>query len=195
MGECLTAGRSTQQDGVGSSGCPQCELIQSDALSASGDNTLASILSEGDGTNAHLGAFKHTDIIGDLSNDNGSLIRLIRHVFGKTVESNGRCVGFGHVQTLGDGGAEFGVRSAGEEFVEFDQETRVGILCLDHLHGGFVAGTAAASFEVDSHGELVFLTWERGGEKRQTVSRLLICSSMKERNHTESPGLQQRERS
>ena len=117
VGEGLAAGGSTQQDSVGSSGSPQGKLIKGDALASGGDDALAGILGEGEGADAHLGAFEHTNIIGDLANDDGDLAVLVGHVLGETVEANGRGVDLGHVQTLGNGGAELGVRSAGEEFV------------------------------------------------------------------------------
>lgn len=70
------------------------------------------------------------------------------------MEAEGGRVDLGHVQTFGHGGAEFGVGSAGEEFVEFDEETIVGVLGFDDLHGGLVAAAAASGFEIDTHDEL-----------------------------------------
>lgn len=113
----LATGRSAQQDSVGTRGCPQGELVEGEALSTSCDDTLASILSEGKSADTHLGAFEHTDIIGDLTNNYSDLAVLVGHVLGKTMEANRRRVDLGHVQTLGNGGAELGVCSAGEEFV------------------------------------------------------------------------------
>lgn len=147
----LTASRSTQQDGVGSSGCPQCKLIESDALSSGSNDALACILGEGEGADAHLGAFKHTNIISDLSDNDGNLAILVGHVLGKTVEPNWRRVDLGHVQTLGNGGAEFGVCSAREEFVQLDEETVVGVLRLDDFRRRLVATTASSGFKIDSH--------------------------------------------
>ena len=148
----LTALGSTEQDSVGSSGCPQGKLIESDALSTSGDDTLAGILGERKGADAHLRALHHTDIISDLSNDNGDLAILVGHVLGKTVEANRRGVDLRHVQTLGDGGAESGVGTTSEELIKLDKKTVVGVLRLDHLHRRLVAGTAASCLKIDSHG-------------------------------------------
>lgn len=130
----LTVLRSTEQDSVGSSWCPQGKLIESDALSTSGDDTLAGILGERKGADAHLGALHHTDIISDLSDDNGNLSVLVGHVLGKTVEANGWGVDLRHVQTLGDSGAESGVGTTSEELIKLDEKTVVGVLRLDHLH-------------------------------------------------------------
>ena len=148
----LTALRSTEQNGVRSSGCPQSKLIESNALSTSGDDTLAGILGERKGADAHLGDLEHTDIIGDLSNDDSNLPILVGHVLGKTVEANGWGVDLGHVQTLGDSGAESGVGTTSEELVKLDEKTVVGVLRLDHLHRRLVAGTAASCLKIDSHG-------------------------------------------
>lgn len=148
----LTAFRSTKQHGVGSSGCPQGKLIEGNALSTSGDDALASILGERKCADAHLGAFKHTDIIGDLSNNNGNLSILVGHVLGKTVKANGWGVDLGHVQTLSDGGAESGVGTTSEELVKLDEKTVVGVLRLDNFHRRLVAGTAASCLKIDSHG-------------------------------------------
>ena len=148
----LTASRSSEQDSVGSGGCPQGKLIESDALSASGDDALAGILGERKGADAHLGALKHTDIISDLSNDYSNLSVLVGHVLGKTVKANRRSVDLGHMQALGDGGAESGVSTTGEELVKLDEKTVVGVLCLDNLHRRSVAGTAASCLKIDSHG-------------------------------------------
>lgn len=153
----LTTGGSTQQDGVRSSGCPQGELIKGDALSSRGDDALAGILGEGKGAYAHLGAFEHTNIVGDLANDDGDLAVLVGHVLGETVEAERRGVDLRHVQTLGYGSTEFGVRSAGEEFVQLDEETVVGVLGLDDFHRRLVAATASSGFQVDSHVYLVCL--------------------------------------
>ena len=148
----LTAFRSTEQHGVGSSGCPQGKLIEGDALSTGGDDALAGILGERKSTNTHLGALHHTDIIGDLSNDDGNLSILVGHVLGKTVKAKGWGVDLGHVQTLGDSGAESGVGTTSEELIKLDEKTVVGVLCLDHLGRRLVAGTAASCFKINSHG-------------------------------------------
>jgi hypothetical protein len=146
-----TALRSTEQDSVGSGRCSQGKLVECDALTTGGNDALTGILSEGDGTDAHLGAFKHANIIGDFANNDSNLALFLRHVFGKAVEAHGRSVHLRHVQTLGDGSAKFRFRSAGEEFVKLNEEASVGILCLDDFHRRLVARSAAAGFQIDTH--------------------------------------------
>lgn len=153
VGQGGTALGTTEQDSVGSSGCPQGELIKSDALSTGGDNTLACILSERKGAHTQLGAFEHANIIGDLSNDDGGLVGLLSHVFGDTVEADGGSIDARHVKTLGNGRAECGVSTAGKEFVQFDKKTVVGILGLDNLIRGLVTATTASGFKINSHGD------------------------------------------
>lgn len=112
-----TALGSTEQDSVGSGGCSQSELIQCDAFTAGRHDALSGILGEGDGADAHLGAFEHADIIGNLADDDGNLSLFLRHVLGKTVETHGGSIHLRHVQTFGDGGAKLRLRSAGKELV------------------------------------------------------------------------------
>jgi len=154
VGKGSTASRSTEQHGVGSGGCPQGQLVEGDALSSGGNDALAGVLGEGEGAHGHLGAFEHADIISDLSNNNGGLSLLLGHVLGKTVQAHWGGVDLGHVKALGDGGAELGVSSAGEELVKLDEKPGVRVLRLDGLHGRLVAGTAATCFKIDTHVEL-----------------------------------------
>lgn len=61
-----------QQNGVGTSGCAECKLIQSQGLTASGNDALLGGLGEPQGGNGDLGEDGKTDVIGDgtdLDND------------------------------------------------------------------------------------------------------------------------------
>jgi len=149
----ITALGSTEEDSVGTLGGTEGELIKSKALSASGENALAGSGGETGGAYRHLGALKHTDIIGDLADDDSGLAFLLGHELGKTVESHGGGVDLGHVQALGDGGAEVGVRTAGEKLVELDAKTGVGVSGLDGLGRGTVSDATASGFKIDTHDE------------------------------------------
>lgn len=133
-GQGSTALRTTEQHSVGSSRRPQGELIEGDAFTPSSNNALACILSEGESADTHLGTFKHAHIVGDLSNHDSDLTLLLGHVLGKTVQAKRGCVHLGHMKTLSDSGAEFGVRTARKEFVELNKETCVRVLRLDDPH-------------------------------------------------------------
>jgi hypothetical protein len=142
---------TAEKDSVGALGSTECKLVKSDALSSGSQDTLSSILGKSERTDRHLGAFKHTDIVSNLSNNNGSLAILLRHVLSKTVKTHRRLVNLTHVQTLQYGGAESGLRSASEELVQLDQELGVRILALELLHGALVPHAASAGFQIDTH--------------------------------------------
>ena len=69
---------ATEQDGVGSSGCPKSELIESQGLATSLENTLLGRLSEAKGCDGQLGDLKQADVIGDSSNDDDGFRLTIR---------------------------------------------------------------------------------------------------------------------
>jgi hypothetical protein len=147
----ITSSGSTEKDSVGALGSTECELIKSDALSTGSNDTLSSILGKSKSADRHLRAFNHTDIVGDLSNNHGSLTILLTHVLRKTVETHRRLVDLTHVQTLQDGSTESRVRSASEELVELHQKLGVRVLTLELLHGALVPHAASASFQIDTH--------------------------------------------
>jgi hypothetical protein len=97
---------STEQDSVGSSRSTKCELIESETLSSSSNDTLACVLGEIESTYGKLRNFHHADIISNLSDNNSNLSILVTHVFAKTVKSNGWLVDLGHVKTLDNGSTE-----------------------------------------------------------------------------------------
>lgn len=146
VGECFSRFGSSQEDRVGSFGCPQGELVERDAFSSGRDNSLACVFGESECANGQLGTLGHAHIVGDFSHDDGRLSVLVEHVLGKSVQSNGRLVNLGHVQTFQDGGAEFRIRSACEELVQFDQELVVRVGRFDGFHGALVPHSASTSF-------------------------------------------------
>lgn len=118
--ECLSALWSTEQNGVGTGWTPQCQLVKGQNLTSSGQNTCLGAFGERQCADGHFRTFKHTNIVGDFSNDDSNLSVLVGHVFGKTVEANWWLVDFGHVEAFDDRGAECGSGTTFEEFVEFD---------------------------------------------------------------------------
>lgn len=125
---------STEENGVGSSWGTKGELVESNALSSSGDNTLSGGLGERKSTYRQLWNLKHAHIIGNLSDDNGNLSVLVLHVLRKTVKSDRRFVDLGHMKTLYYGCAELRISTASKELVELDQQTIVRVGGLNDLH-------------------------------------------------------------
>ena len=146
-----TALGSSQQDSIAPLRRPERKLIEGDALPSSGHDPLSSRFGEGKRADGKLWALQHTNVVGDLSDDDCGLVLLVGHVFGETCEADGWGVDLGHVEAFDDGGAEGRVCTACEEFVEFDEETGVGVGGFDYLGGGFVAGAATSCFQVNSH--------------------------------------------
>jgi len=67
VGKSRTALGTTEEDSIGALGGTKGELVEGDAFSSGSNNALASIFGEGKSAHGHLRAFKHTDIVGDLS--------------------------------------------------------------------------------------------------------------------------------
>lgn len=59
---------TTEEDGVGTSGGTNSELIKSDGLTASGDDALTRTTGESEGSDGELGDLNQADVIGDSSN-------------------------------------------------------------------------------------------------------------------------------
>jgi hypothetical protein len=142
---------SAKQYGARSRWCLKSELIECQAFSTSGDNSLSGIFSETKSADRHFRALQHAHIVGYLSNENSGLSFLLRHILRKSVKTNRRLIDLTHVKALQDSCTELGLGSARQELVELDQETVVRILGLDNLHGALVPRAASTSFQIDTH--------------------------------------------
>jgi len=134
MGKSFTALGSTEENSVGSSWGTKGKLVESDALSSSGDDTLSGGLSERKSTYRQLWYLKHAYIVGYLSNNNGNLSVLVLHVLRKTVKSDRRLVDLGHMKTLYYGCAKLRISTTSKELIKLDQKTIVRVGGLDDLH-------------------------------------------------------------
>jgi len=146
-----TALGSTKEHSIASLGSPQGKLIKCEALSSSRNNSLAGGLSEAKGANSHLGAFQHTHIISDLTNNDSDLVFLIGHVLGQSVKSDWWRINLGHVKTFEHSLAEGRIRTTGKELVQFDQKSVVGVGRLNDLGRALVASAASSCFQINSH--------------------------------------------
>jgi hypothetical protein len=126
-------------------------LIKSEALSTGANDTLSCRLGESKSADRHLGAFQHTDIVSDLSDNNSGLSILVGHVFGKTVKANRGLIDLAHVKTLQYCGAKLGISSSGQKLVQLDQKTVVRVLGLDNLHGALMPRAASSGFQINTH--------------------------------------------
>ena len=71
---------STEEDGVGSGGGLEGELIKGEDLSSGLQDTGVGSAGDAEGSNGDLGDIKKTNIIGDGSDNNGDLVFLSLHV-------------------------------------------------------------------------------------------------------------------
>lgn len=161
VGKSSTALWSTEKDGVGSGWCAKCELIESEALSSSSNNTLACVLGESKSAYGKLWYLHHTNIVGYLSYDNSDLSFLVLHVVSKAVKSDRWSINSGHMKTLYNSCAELGVGTTCKELVQLDEKTVVRVCTLDYLGRGLVSSTASTCFQIDSHVCKIMLKSER----------------------------------
>ena len=96
---------ATEQDGVGTSGRTERELVQGDGLTASLQDALLGGLGEAEGSNRELGDLKQTDIVGDGSNNNDGLGIALRGAGGLLEDAGERdrgAVDLGEEKTVED---------------------------------------------------------------------------------------------
>ena len=108
-------------------------MVESETFPTGCNDTCPGTLGEREGTDGQLWSFEHTDIIGDFSNYDGDFSLFVGHVLRETVEAYRWLVDLGHVEAFDDGGAECRVGTAGEEFVEFDEEAGVWVGSFNYL--------------------------------------------------------------
>lgn len=106
---------TTQQHSVGTLGSAQGQLIQSDALTTSLDDSGSGSLGESQSSNGQLRDLQQALIISDGTNNNSGLAILAIHVSGKSGDGNRRVINSGHSQSLDNGGSELGLSTSGQE--------------------------------------------------------------------------------
>lgn len=100
------------------------ELVEGEALAASGGNASTGSLSESESGNSQLGDSEDSLIIGDGGNDNGglTLIRLLLVMLDKLGKRKRRSVHSGGNKSSEDGLVEARTGSSGEESEELQME-------------------------------------------------------------------------
>lgn len=121
----LPGGLATpQEDGVGSGGGTEGELIEGQDLTAGLEDAGAGALGEPQSAHGQLGELEETGIIGDGADDNGDLVLLALGEAGELDEGQGGLVGPAHAEPLQHDAVEVSASPAGEEPVELLPPTR-----------------------------------------------------------------------
>ena len=95
-----------EQDGVGTSGRTERELVEGDSLTTGLEDALLGGLGEAEGSDGQLGDLEETDVVGDGANNNDGLGVTVGSVGGlleDAGEGNGRAVDLGEEKAVEDG--------------------------------------------------------------------------------------------
>jgi hypothetical protein len=146
---------SLKEDGVLSLGVLESELIESDDFTTSGSNSLSSGLGDSESANSELGDLKESDVVGDGTNNNSSLVlsAISLHLSDESSKRKWGSVDAGHKQSLEDDLVEGGIGSSGQEAVSFDEEAEVDIL---GDRGASVRSSLVLAFvmsKINAHGD------------------------------------------
>jgi len=108
----------------------ESELIESDDLTTSGQDTGTGSLSDAEGADLELGDLQETNVIGDGTDDNSGLVGtcISLHLADQAGQRHWWTVDARHKETLQDDLVEVGAGAAGQEAVGLDEETKVDIL-------------------------------------------------------------------
>ena len=143
--------RTSQQHGSCAGRASKSELIESQALTTSLDNSSTSSLSKSKSTDSESRNFEQPDVIGNAPNNHSSLMLLASHVSRQTGQREGCSIDPGHPQSLGDGGSELGVGPSCEKAVELVQQLDVYVFG-DRRLARIMSNASAAGLKIDSHG-------------------------------------------
>jgi len=121
-----------QQDGVGPSWCPQCELVEGDGLSTGSDDALLGSTGEPESSDDEFWNDRETDIVGYGSNDDDDFVSgsAALNLLSDTGKGDRGTVDLREEETAEDDFVKFGISTTGEEAVKLDKEEEVGILAL-----------------------------------------------------------------
>jgi hypothetical protein len=98
---------TTEQNSVATLGGSKGKLIKGKAFTTSLCNAGSGISSEFEGTNGELWDFKKSNIVGDSSDNDGSLSILSFHVASQSRNGDWGLVKAGHTQSLGNNFSKF----------------------------------------------------------------------------------------
>jgi len=132
--ESLTSSTAaTKKNGVGASRLANCELIESETLTAGLKDACTSSVGEVQSADGHLGNVEQTSIIANSSNDDCSLLRVLMDITINTRERDDRAVGTALHQTLANLSVEGRVSATSKELVEPHKKSHVRICAVSVL--------------------------------------------------------------
>jgi len=127
---------STQEEGVGTKGRADCELVKSETFTTSVQDAGSCALSKSQSADREFGEVQEPGVICDCPNNYSNVTLAV--TFGEPfyfVERQGGSVGPAHAQPLQNNAVEGGASPTSQEFVEPHQEEEVGISALGILSG------------------------------------------------------------
>lgn len=137
---------ATEQQGVGTGGLLQGELVESLGSAASSQDTGTGSSGETQGSDVHLGNLEQTGVIGDgADNDDGLLLVAVLDVGVDAGERHGRSVHAGHEQTAQHDLVEGRVGTAYPIEIEGQQLPQVSALGVNLLDKTYGPGSGTAS--------------------------------------------------
>ena len=128
MSEGFSSSGTSQEEGVFTSWGSESELIESQALTTSSDDSLSSLFSESQSADSELGDGQESDVVGNGGDDDDGLIFSTLEVLNNSGNADGISDDSGLVESSEDGLVECRISSSGQELVESDQQLviRVG---------------------------------------------------------------------
>jgi hypothetical protein len=109
---------TTEDDGVGTSGCTESKLIEGEDFTTSLQDASSGSLGETESSNGKLGDFQKTGVISDGTDNNNGLSFLALGVANNAGDGNRGTVDAGHKKTLKNDLVEVGVSATSQEAVE-----------------------------------------------------------------------------
>jgi len=119
---------AAEENGVGSLGSKQGELVKGQALTASSSDPGTGSVREAEGADPELGGGDETRIVGDSSDKNGDLVLLALHVAHNAGNAHRGPVDARHEQTLQHHAVERAGGTAIQEPVNLDQKGQVNVV-------------------------------------------------------------------
>ena len=131
-----TVAATTHEEGVLAGGGDGGKLVEGEAFTTNGFDALAGFAGEAEGTDAELAELGETDVIKDVTDNDGDGSLglggvlpdgLASHDDSKAGEGDGGAVATALEEALVDGCVEGGLGAGGQELVELQEELDVGI--------------------------------------------------------------------
>jgi len=113
---------------LGSSGTSKGQLVEGEAFTSGLDDASAGTFGETQSANREFGDLQQARVVGDGSDTNNDLAFVALSVTDESGKRHGGSVGARHQQTVEDDFVEFRASPSGEELVELDQQTQIGVI-------------------------------------------------------------------